>query len=156
MWDKGRTAWSTKGIGLKLQLLFLASSVIHSTFDILNSGLCALMLPSLVDFITAVAILRLKSAIISPHWWITQQPSLKSVLIVKTKKMSGVCGGAQTFTVTLAGNFPATDNCQRPEFTSSFYPRVQMSGCHSNLLILLQMSDGEVPLRQVHQGDHSM
>lgn len=61
----------------------------------------------------------------------------------------------KTFTATPAGNFPATDNRQRPEFTSSFYPRVQMSGCHSNLLILLQMSDREVPLRWVHQGDNS-
>lgn len=35
---------------------------------------------------------------------------------------------------------------RRLEFTSSPYPGVQMSGCHSNLLILLHTSDGEVGL----------
>lgn len=49
MGDRGRTEWSTKGFGLKLQLLFLAASMIRSTFDILNSGLCALMLPGPVQ-----------------------------------------------------------------------------------------------------------
>lgn len=84
----------------------------------------------------------------SPHWWITQQPALKSVLIVKTEKRSGAwlveCEHSPS---TLAGNFVATDNRQQPEFTNAFYPRVQMSDCHINLLILLQMSDGEVPRR---------
>lgn len=40
---------------------------------------------------------------------------------------------------------------RRLEFTSSPYPRVQMSGCHSNLLILLQMSEGEVTLGLEHR-----
>lgn len=151
MWDRGRTGWRHQ---IKITAAIFSS--ISDSQYIWHFKLRSVRAHATwTDFITAVSELRLKRAIISPHWWITQQPSLKSVLIVKTKKMSGVCGEEQAFTATPAGNFPTTDNRQWLKFTSSFYPRVQMSGCHSNLPILLQMSDWEVRLWWVHQGDDS-
>lgn len=93
---------------------------------------------SATDVTTPGSAPRLERAIRS-HWQITRQP------LFKNQKKGGwrLWRSAQIHSSTSGQR---SRHRRRLEFTSSPYPGVQMSGCHSNLLILLHMSDGEVGL----------